>query len=921
MGTIKNGTSIYDIKDFISKSVAPTYFDKIADMNELNVGLFGYITEILANTINDGYFTITSLFKEIFPIQAELPESIYNHASIFQIDNLLATAASVPFTVMLSEEALLKNGINDGNITYLDIDSDMIFDIEGIPFMMDYDIRIMSKKTLDGPIHSAMYLMDYKNGISPLNNPYIRTSTFVNDNGKRYVVLSVNLHQVRKKQVVDTIITNDKINLVSLDYKFEGQLANFEIFYKAPGDLQYTQLTKKLINTEKLDTPFCFYKLTDENKLRIEFSNDDRYFTPKYNSEIIINLYTTDGASGNFTTYDGTDIEIIGKSDKYPNNRGIVFMGTVTGPSTGGFDKKDIEILRNEVVKAYSTIKSFTTTNDLQIYFNNIKHREQNEILFMKKRDDAFERLYSTFILFRDNDDNVIPTNTLDIKFESTDIDSYIAQSHRSVIKAGKIYRYRNNDKSCAIVDSNLTLKSNLDAYESKEFVYINPFLVVVCTNPLSVAFYLNSIDDNISLVHKPVDTDSFNQFIINSMNIKRDALIGEDGYWFTIKIAPSAILPKEAFTLVEDDTLVRPTDKTFVNPTDGQTYIDNDNLKTCITIHGEENRIKRIIDLELYGFDEDYYFFRKFIKTTDYVSLHNQIQLSEGLLDPETAEVSTDPVLVAGTDCVMEVLTFYKYPEQTTQPIHNFNQTKRFKDFTLTNRYVISKDTKARFIIPVPELRSYVQYANRTIDGKYGFRLEAIPMIKANYFKLPGAGDRFMKSFRNIYDYIKKSLDLLTNNFHIDMKFFNTYGQSKFYYRHEDIQTNLNALDKVNISISFDVQYSFTTDSDSETVRLRQYIQKFIENKDISLISSPSFYISGLIAGIKENFPSIRFIQFNGINKYGPSMQTLESIVNENNVIQGVIETSKVIPEYLNIDYKIQNGKRFPQIYINIVD
>ena len=134
MGTIKNGTSIYDIKDYLTKDIAPTYFSQIADMNEMNVGLFGYITEILANTINDGYFTITSLFKEIFPIQAELPESIYNHATIFQIDNLMANSATVPFTLTMAEDALLKNGINgDGNIVYFDIDSDMIFNIEEYP--------------------------------------------------------------------------------------------------------------------------------------------------------------------------------------------------------------------------------------------------------------------------------------------------------------------------------------------------------------------------------------------------------------------------------------------------------------------------------------------------------------------------------------------------------------------------------------------------------------------------------------------------------------------------------------------------------------------------------------------------------------------------------------------------------------------
>ena len=100
---------------------------------------------------------------------------------------------------------------------------------------------------------------------------------------------------------------------------------------------------------------------------------------------------------------------------------------------------------------------------------------------------------------------------------------------------------------------------NNLDGYEDSEFIYINPFLTVVCTNPLSVAFYLNSVNDNITTLYQPVDTNSFNQFIVNNINIKRDALNGEDGYTITTKIAPSAMLPKEAFKLVEDDTLVLP--------------------------------------------------------------------------------------------------------------------------------------------------------------------------------------------------------------------------------------------------------------------------------------------------------------------------------------------------------------------------
>ena len=54
-----------------------------------------------------------------------------------------------------------------------------------------------------------------------------------------------------------------------------------------------------------------------------------------------------------------------------------------------------------------------------------------------------------------------------------------------------------------------------------------------------------------------------------------------------------------------------------------------------------------------------------------------------------------------------------------------------------------------------------------------------------------------------------------------------------------------------------------------------------------------------------------------NKINDYDADVQVLESDVNESNIIQGVIETSKVIPEYLNVDHVIKNGVMTAQINI----
>ena len=60
LATVKNGTSRYDLKEYMANTVAPKYFKGLDNMNDLNIGLFGYITDILSDTTNDTYFTIAS---------------------------------------------------------------------------------------------------------------------------------------------------------------------------------------------------------------------------------------------------------------------------------------------------------------------------------------------------------------------------------------------------------------------------------------------------------------------------------------------------------------------------------------------------------------------------------------------------------------------------------------------------------------------------------------------------------------------------------------------------------------------------------------------------------------------------------------------------------------------------------------------
>ena len=921
LATVKNGTSLTDIKEGLVANIAPKYFDNIKELSELNIGLYGYVTEVLANTAKDSYFTIASLFKEMFITQAELPESIYNHALLFQLSNFFGKAAVVPFTILIAEDAVIEASTNgEGDYLYFDMDSSMEFNIEGLTFMLDYDVRIVTKKTSTGYIHAASYLMNNTNSISDLRNPYITTSIYVNDNKKRYIILSVKLHQVAKKTVSDVIITNDLINVVTLNYKFDDMLANFEIYYKAPGEVNYIQLKKQLANTNNLSQPFCFYKLIDSDTLQITFSSDDRFFRPEYNSDIIVEIYTTKGSEGNFNIYEGADINVVGKSDKYASNRGIVFMGTVTGASVGGADTGSLEDLRESTMKAYSTVKSFTTSNDLNLYFDTIQAESPSKVLFMKKRDDAFERLYSAFVLFRDKDNNVIPTNTLDMRIYSKDITVTMPQSHRNVIPAGLLYETIEDTSGRYVkVSNDIRYEDDLDQYEKSKFLYVNPYLVIVCTNPISVSFYLNTVNQILSVAHIDIGSDSIYQFIVDNIQIERDALSGQDEYTITTRLAPNIRLPEQPHILIRDDTYVDESDRTFVNDYDGYEYIDNGNLSCIIEVLDRANNSKLYAKLEYVGFDEEAYIFQGKLKTSDYVSTNNDIQITGGFKSIEEFTEDTDPVLIPATDCHMNIYCLYIDPDaKTDHKTHIFSDFDEMKEFTLTNKYTLVDDELATWLYPINEIRSTVDYTMKEPSGKYGFKLEAIPLVKANYLKMDGTKSAFTKIFTEMYEYIDTAKEKLTNNFAIDLKYFNTYGPSDHYIIAGD--EDRHHIDRVNISLYFDAKYNIASNEEAQTAELKDFIKTFTEKSLVTLASSPSFYISTLIAEAKEKFSGIKYLVFKGINEYGANIQALESEVNESNIIQGVIETSKVIPEYLNIDQIIKEGTRTPQIFINVI-
>ena len=395
-------------------------------------------------------------------------------------------------------------------------------------------------------VYSAKYVtIPFKNTISSISNPYIK----VRKSKDGYLALEVIGRQCYREEMTQTIIDNTKINYPTLDFEFEGKLAGFDIFYKSPTDEDFTtQLTSLVMNSEPLkDEKFCYYKMVDDNVLRISFSTMEHYFQPEFNSEIKVIIYTTDGSDGNFEIYNGSNIEVICTSERFSYNMNLVLSAKPMTASVGGKDKLSLDELQSLVVEQFSSANAITTDYDLESYFYNYQFRYNNKIKFIKRRDDFAERLFGGYLIMQE-EDYIYPTNTLDVSLNYNKLSN---PDDRVIytIQPGAIFKYESgrNDRVVPVYKEDDTLLTIYDRdvvmdvvkENPKEFYYTNPFLVSITTDPNVIGYYLTIVNQYSLVDFTNYNPDSFLQFIMNRVHVER-TLEEYNKYKISIKILPS---------------------------------------------------------------------------------------------------------------------------------------------------------------------------------------------------------------------------------------------------------------------------------------------------------------------------------------------------------------------------------------------
>lgn len=907
----------FSIKEMSQNELVPKYFEGF-DVSNLNVGLLGYTTELIADGLEDTFNSVSTLHEEMFSNRAKFPSSILSHAAIFQLSNGMATAATCDFILIMNESYVIKNFQNENGTLSFYIDKDTKILVEDIIFTLDYDIVIrgIKREVANGYIYSAQYVVDeFNNSISNITTPYIN----INKSANGMLTLKVTCHQCQRVTQYESIVNNTKINLPSFDISFENQLAGFDVFYKSSTDSGYnTQLTKLTKYSSPLKTPFCYYSFTDEQVLTILFGNRDSYFQPDFNSEIEVVMYITNGKDGNFETYDGKDISVVTTSERYPYNDNFFLVAQTLSASSGGMNTRTLEELQALTVEGYRTATVYATDNDLMEYFNNYEYRYGNECLFIKKRDDVVDRLYSGFIIMK-KDDYIYPTNTL---YLDTNLDEMAnTEINKYILDPGCLFTY--NDQGNAVILSDTAKEEeHREAYEqyltdheltddkysfwqylsdndintkytmfdtdkleelrsTTDFLYTNPFLISVTKSPNLVGLYLTVINQTSAVDFLDQNLDVFDQFIITRLTVNRE-LEQERKYRLETALMPSATLSvdEKVISVYGDssrnaENLIRVV----------ATFEDSDGRNLCFT---ELTPIEKTTD--------GTYLFEGFVYTDDHVTTSGKFRLTDNIVYMDTLEDMLIPM-----STVVNIYVLFR-----GNGIPNDNIFQQYQDdfygYSWTNIYSTDNDP-ITFIKPMNMIKCELTYKDPQLEGNQSgdCQISSVPLIGVECMDDEDRWDYFITTFNDQYRNLEKTVDYLQTSTHIDLKFYNTYGRSKNFIIGDEVDGE-SLIDTINIKIKYYVWVMPNTDQLKAETDLKQFIKDSIEA--INTDGTNSFYNSNMMRTIENNFAYVHHIKFIGINHYDPKYQTVKNVTVDLNTLTKE-ERIRYVPEILvaNLD------------------
>ena len=903
-----------DIYDIVN-SVDTLKKDIIEDENEttLALGIFGFIGDTEAKKIQSAILMTGELGNEMFPTRAKLDRNIITHAIYCNVDNINATPASMTIRFGIKEDDLSSSYFSsDSEFTFAATNSIYVEDYE---FHFDYDIILKRTTHTDNSgtvsyTYSASYDMDDTNPISSITNQYLDQPTIVNFNNYRYVFISATVHQVAIEQTTDKLITASIIDNKSFTFTFSNQLSNFKVFVTDTVDSieTTTELTPYFYGStvdQGVDN-YCWYLYMNDDTIRITF--DQNSYTPGLNADIKIVAYTTVGSEGNFT-YQDTDEGSLYCDFSTDTTKTITCFVQCLTDSENAVDKKSSAELQKLIPKMAMSRGYITTETDLNNYFNLIAS-DTNIMKLQKKVDNQLNRVWYCYLLLKTEEGNVIPTNTLPIKVNYTDINPDTSEAFmklctdetgRYIIPAGTCFQYDPTlgyavpiaESTIPISDYDTLISTNASDgaavtaynttyYNASVYYYKCMYSIVLNIDPLYCAYYLNIVNSTSYFEYSFANNNMDFGFIATSNTFTRSLITDKNVYKFDFSIVQS---------INEDEGLITVTDNG-----DGTSTITENNLKVFLVLY-KDGVAYRYTECNIKSYDDSAFSssWEALLYTDNAFDSENELRLlasdtsgnaslfevgynssNYGYFDPNTEAY----IYIAG-----KFDTVYTDDDLKLQAI-----VPGLDDYSLINIYKVNSGID--FFTNFTNITNTRVRVNSSADSTVtNYDITGVPFIGYQYYygdtdTAEANSEYLVSQILEKKAYIDYCLTLLENNMNLDFKFYNTYGYS-YTYTCGDTQDTL--IGHIDISLKFRAKLINSSDSTTKS-SLIAYIKSYIEDLD----ETDDLDFPNLIHDAQDKFSDtlswLEFISYNGNTRPLQHISLLDA------------DDPATVPEFINV-------------------
>lgn len=824
------------------------------DEEALAVGTYGFFNAAISKMIVDSVRIAADNSNEVFPTRAKYDKNILTHAMNNEITDVNAIPATIPIQLCLLQENLDSLlDLRGGSVT---ISTECAFYLGDYEYHFDYPI-VITKQEIEGHkfVYTARYdgVEEYKNDLSDIVNPFLPSPYIFKMNSRNYIFIIARLRQVERIVETQKILTNNIIDNKTYLFSFENQLAGFEVYVNMASSqdgkpIKLTPVFEGSIIPHGTNY-YCWYTYLDEDTIRVKFDADS--YMPSINDDIQTIIYTTHGEECNFTFMENIIATLEDTENNTYNN--LEYMIIAQGDSAGGKNKMSMDDLKALLPKQAQSRGNIINSKDIQNYFSSLSTKDV-KIQPIIKVDNQIMRVYYLYLLMRDDENMIVPTNTLDVLFDVTKADTInniVGTTHQYVYNQGCYIGYSAETGAKVLKINPEDPESEEEGYDKLsdyEFIYTLPYKTVITDEGPMVSYFMDTVDKKYETFYEYIGTGTPVQFICQYMHFVRN--IEDDHYELRFDLIQNI---EEDFNIVTVDE---------------ETGEETVNIKLIALAEDDTATIQRFFIGDYLGKDDTNgigYKFKIDFRTSGAMTANNYVRMIN------CYQIGTDisqPVIVPEVwdcpyDLKLHIYAIVKFDNISAGNNGLGEYVKGIEGYSCTNVYTTSKNELISLYENYTEISSSVVDPTRShyVGPEEGyFTVKSVPLLRRSYAMDQTKLSKFLNKLNEFRDYIYKALDILEGGFKIDFKYYNTYGPSFLYTANSAKDLRLN---RVNISLDFDLYLKKISDDYT-----RNYIIRDILNMVEDLNSEPDRHITNIVAEILNKYSnSIYYISFRGLN------------------------------------------------------